>query len=563
MSFRFWRHVDLHGDDECWPWTGCTTESGYGRASRNGGANVLAHRFAFELVFGSIPDGLCVLHKCDTPLCVNPAHLRLGTQHDNVVDCIYKGRFARGEKNGRARLTEAGVLAIQREARNGIPHRLIAESFGVSTKTVSLIRRGLTWKHVVKPVSFTTQSAESAFLGALMITPVRNQHLSFSRISRFEACPRSYQLHYLEKQQAEPGLPLRFGKLIHAVLERLLKEVLDDERSGSLSEERAVELYREAWSAEGLTGIAAFEEGLQILRDFVREQGVVDHRSVLAIEKEFRLPVGSFEVLGFIDRVDWVDDETIEVIDYKTNRQLFTRDEVETSLQMSLYETAARRLWPWAKKVKLTFWMLRHGVRQRTERTEQQLADALTYVETLGTQTETAQEFPARLNSNCCYCDHRSQCPAYADALKGKREFVCSDLADLEAVAREREEVARLAKALHARKEELEDVLKAHLKETDELLLGGIRYRMFNTTSLDYSLEPTLKILAEATGRPCETLLEQLGTVDKKALEALLKSLGKELARPRVSLLKAELEAHAGKTHSPRFWAKAALGGER
>lgn len=388
------------------------------------------------------------------------------------------------------------------------------------------------------------------------VAPFKNQHLSYSRLSRFETCPLSYRLHYIEKKQAEPGLPLRFGKTIHAVLERLIKEVVDDERTGPLSEERAIELYREAWGAEQLTGMDVFAEGLAILRRFIAEQGVVDHRDVLAIEKEFRLPVGPFEVLGFIDRVDWIDDETVEVIDYKTNHQLFTRDEVDTSLQMSLYEVAVRRLWPWAKKVKLTFWMLRHGVRQVTTRTEEQLADALAYVETLGRQTETATEYPARLNTNCSYCDHRKQCPAYAEALKGKREFIVEDLADLEGVAREREEVARLAKALYARKEELEDILKAQLKERDELVLGGVRYRMFATTSLDYPLEPTLTLLADATGLSRDEVLGKLGAIDKKALDALLKSLGKKLDKPRVSLLKAELEAHADKRMSPRLWAK-------
>ena len=388
------------------------------------------------------------------------------------------------------------------------------------------------------------------------VAPFKNQHLSYSRLSRFETCPLSYRLHYIEKQQAEPGLPLRFGKTIHAVLERLIKEVVDDERTDTLPEERAIELYREAWGAEQLTGMDVFAEGLAILRRFIAEQGVVDHRDVLAVEKEFRLPVGPFEVLGFIDRVDWIDDETVEVIDYKTNRQLFTRDEVDTSLQMSLYEVAVRRLWPWAKKVKLTFWMLRHGVRQVTTRTEEQLADALAYVETLGRQTETATAYPARLNTNCSYCDHRKQCPAYADALKGKREFIVEDLADLEGVAREREDVARLAKALYARKEELEDILKAQLKERDELVLGGVRYRMFATTSLDYPLEPTLTLLADATGLSRDEVLGKLGAIDKKALDALLKSLGKKLDKPRVSLLKAELEAHADKRMSPRLWAK-------
>ena len=388
------------------------------------------------------------------------------------------------------------------------------------------------------------------------MTQFKNDHLSFSRLTRYESCPLSYRLHYIDKHQPEPGIALRFGKVIHAVLERLVREAVDDERSGPLSEDRALTVFRDAWTADGLTGIELFQEGIEILQRFVREQGVIEHRDVLAVEKEFRLPVGPFTVLGFIDRVDCVDDETVEVIDYKTNRQLFTRDEIDTSLQMSLYHVAARKLWPWAKKVKLTFWMLRHGVRQETTRTEEQLADALAYVETLGRQTETATEYPARLNTNCSYCDHRKQCPAYADALKGKREFIVEDLADLEGVAREREEVARLAKALYARKDELEDILKAQLKERDELVLGGVRYRMFATTSLDYPLEQTLSLLADATGLSRDEVLGKLGSIDKKALDALLKSLGKKLDKPRVSLLKAELEAHADKRMSPRLWAK-------
>lgn len=390
-----------------------------------------------------------------------------------------------------------------------------------------------------------------------MTTPrFLNPHLSYSRLSRFEQCPASFKLHYVDQQQAEPGAPLRFGKAIHAVLDRLVREHVEAERVGPLSEDRALELLRQAWAAEGLTGLELFQEGVQILRAFVTDQGEVDHRDVLATEREFHLSVGRFTILGFIDRVDCVDAETVEIVDYKTNRQLFTRDEVEHSLQMSLYHLAALSLWPWARKVRLTFHMLRHGIRMRTERTVEQLEAARAYVETLGEMTEQATEFPARLNANCVYCDHRRQCPAYADALQGQRQVVCPDLGDLEAVAREREEVARRAKILYARKEELEAVLKARLREQDELVLGGVRYTMFNTTRLDYPLEPTLQVLTAATGQPREALVARLAAVDKDALEQLLKELGRTTDRARVRLLKAELESVAHQTHSPRFWAK-------
>jgi putative RecB family exonuclease len=334
-------------------------------------------------------------------------------------------------------------------------------------------------------------------------------------------------------------------------------EVLDDERTGPLSEERALEVYREAWTAEGLTGVDVFQEGLKILRDFVREQGVVDHRDVLAVEKEFRLPVGPFTVLGFIDRVDWVDDETVEVIDYKTNRQLFTRDEVDTS--PAAEPLPRRRAAPLAVG----------------EEGEAHVLDAAARHPPADDAHRGAARRRARLRRDARTADRdRDGVPGSPQrqllllrpppalpglrrrAQAGKREFLCEDLADLEAVAREREEVARLAKALYARKEELEDILKAHLKEQDELVLGGVRYRMFNDD------QPRLPARADAHAARRrdrahrDELLAKLGAIDKKALDALLKSLGKKLDKPRVSLLKAELEAHADKTHSPRFWAK-------
>ena len=277
---------------------------------------------------------------------------------------------------------------------------------------------------------------------------------------------------------------------------------------------------------------------------------------MLAVEKEFRLPVGPFTVLGFIDRVDWVDDETIEIIDYKTNHQLFTREDTDTSLQLSLYQLAATRLWPWVKRVQLTYWMLRHGVKQRTVRTPEQLQAALQYVQTLGEQTEHCADYPARLNTNCCYCDHRHHCPEYEAALHGEHPERSVGSDDLEAVARERQRLAHLVKLLSGRKDELDRVLKAHLQHTDELVLAGTRFRMFATTSTEYPVEPTVALLRNATGKTDEELRAELTRIDNKAVDGLLKKLGKQLDKSRLMVLKAELDAKASKRTSPRLWAK-------
>jgi putative RecB family exonuclease len=383
----------------------------------------------------------------------------------------------------------------------------------------------------------------------------KNEYLSYSRLDRFETCPLSFKLHYIDKYEPGTNMSLRFGKIIHAVLEQLYQEVINQEYIGPLSEKRALDLYSQVCLAEGLTGISIFEEGATILRNFVHRQGVVDHRTILAVEKEFLIQVGSFRVKGFIDRVDVEDDETVTIRDYKTNRMLFTREEVDSSLQLSLYQHVAHQLWPWAKKVKLAFEMLRHDIVMETSRTPEQLDAATQYIETLGRMTEETEAYEPKLNNNCIYCDHRTHCPAYNDALAGKKKFVCVDESDLEAVAKEREEVSHIAKIAYDRKQVLEKILKARLKEQDELVLNGMRYRMFNTVKNTYPLEKTLQTM-ERFGLDREELLKKIVGIDNKALDAYLKKLGKDLDKPRFTLLKAELGAVVKKSFSPRFWAK-------
>jgi hypothetical protein len=90
LEVRLWSHVEKM--DECWLWTGARTTNGYGRITV-GGKGHQAHRVAWMLASGAIPDGLYVCHRCDVKLCVRPAHLFLGTQHDNMQDAKAKGRL--------------------------------------------------------------------------------------------------------------------------------------------------------------------------------------------------------------------------------------------------------------------------------------------------------------------------------------------------------------------------------------------------------------------------------------------------------------------------------------
>ena len=190
-SETFWSLVNKNGptapnmDTPCWLWQGRPNNNGYGLL-RWGGKRMLAHRAGWEIQRGPIPPGegyhgTCVLHKCDTPLCVRADHLFLGTQQDNIADRESKGRnkpalcgddnwtrknpdkvarglrsgrytkperTARGEQNGSAKLTEAQVREIRERQERGETQASLSGVYGVSQVMIGNIVRRKSWKHV-------------------------------------------------------------------------------------------------------------------------------------------------------------------------------------------------------------------------------------------------------------------------------------------------------------------------------------------------------------------------------------------------------------------------------
>lgn len=138
---RFWTKVAA-GPNGCIIWTASVRGSnGYGATSVNG-KNRMAHRVAWELTRGPIPEGVQVNHRCDVPRCVNPEHLYLGSHADNMQDKTERGRGVRGSQVRQSKLTEDQVRDILKDPRS---LRVLARECGVTFGAIAHIRAGRNW----------------------------------------------------------------------------------------------------------------------------------------------------------------------------------------------------------------------------------------------------------------------------------------------------------------------------------------------------------------------------------------------------------------------------------
>lgn len=168
----FWARVDK--TESCWLWTG-PTNGRYGRIGRR----TYAHRVAYEIAHGSIPPGMFVMHTCDTPRCVNPEHLTLGTAAENTADAVAKGRLATGARHGSrtkpesvprgarhgsktlpwrfkrgslkkgAKLNDAQIREIRKRSDTGASRASLAREYGVTTTVIRKIALRESWRHVI------------------------------------------------------------------------------------------------------------------------------------------------------------------------------------------------------------------------------------------------------------------------------------------------------------------------------------------------------------------------------------------------------------------------------
>ena len=159
---RFWPKVGQPDANGCRIWLAGVATSGYG-AFQHAGKGLRAHRVAWILSNGAIPEGVMVLHRCDVPLCCSVVHLFLGSASDNRLDAKMKGRIPRGDdhparrspaylprgsRHGRAKLTEADVMAIRASAAAGTSLASLGREYGVSNVCIRFVVIRRNWAHI-------------------------------------------------------------------------------------------------------------------------------------------------------------------------------------------------------------------------------------------------------------------------------------------------------------------------------------------------------------------------------------------------------------------------------
>ena len=266
----------------------------------------------------------------------------------------------------------------------------------------------------------------------------RIKPLSFTQISLYRSCPLCYKLQYIDGLRPAAKGYFSFGSTIHSCVEYFYR--VNAPPPPSL--EDILRYYDEKWISQGYDSpeeeTKHKEYGKEILTRFY-ETNVADFRLPVALERSFYLDVEGIKVRGFIDRVDKLDSGGLSVIDYKTNKELFTSDYLENDLQLTIYQMAAEQTWKLPVE-KLTLYHLRSNMPcscppRDAARVRETREIVLEVAEKI-----TRQEFPATEN-DYCPCDFPEYCPYYrhqfiAAAPDKKPQELLPGIAAIDAVER-------------------------------------------------------------------------------------------------------------------------------
>jgi hypothetical protein len=420
-------------------------------------------------------------------------------------------------------------------------------------------------------------------------------------LEQYERCPSQYHQERIEKKRGQPNDGMRLGRVCHRVIKRLMEKHRQDGELKAFDASLAHDYYQEEWANEsGLSGADLFTDGLTMVIGFVERWSPLDPKRILGIEESFEIPIvlrdddddpeeaeaytdptddgdhvwdcpehgfqssphcadchrereegNSVTARGFMDLVlsdETVDESTgevtrvIEVIDYKSTHAFLTSRDAESSIQLAVYNLAARSKWPGAEKYTCSLHMLRDGTSLTVRHEPSQLEGFKRYIIATAQQIENDTSWITKLGPDCCFCHLRSECVAYQKALKAHNHIAIESPEDLENLAREREEVAIHAKIFNKRLDEIDDVLKAHIDQIQgPLCLAGYVFSKSRVASLEHDPRAVVDLLSERLELTVDEIIKATMKVQKKGLDQLLTEQSEKHGLTAVSMVKAAL----------------------
>lgn len=227
--------------------------------------------------------------------------------------------------------------------------------------------------------------------------------LSYSKISTYHFCPWKYKLIYVDGQRIPPNPYISLGLSVHRALEEFHKNErrdLDD----------LLDIYNQVWVNEGFQNpqqtMHFYEKGEKMIRQYF-EWYKKRKSEIIAVEKEFRFPVGSRILRGIIDRIDRLPDDSYEVIDYKTHAEMWDQSRIDSDLQLTLYALGCKKALQ-IKPAALSLFFLAHNRVVTTQRTKRQEEEALQEFESVAKKIEKGDFAPD--TSKCPKCDFKETC---------------------------------------------------------------------------------------------------------------------------------------------------------
>jgi len=328
--------------------------------------------------------------------------------------------------------------------------------------------------------------------------------ISATRISSFLECKYKYWCNYVEHLPKVPSPAFRLGLAVHESLELAGQIWMKKEKFSAVDKKKILKKYDEISIREGIEDMSIHKEGQEIVLNRVNNFALGD--KILGLELKFGFSDSEnittkdgVPLIGAIDKVIEVDEDTLLIVDYKTSKTAPTADQMKVDTQLSIYDLVASKKWPQYKRIILSLDLLKHELLY-SYRTKEERNDFEEYLKSIHAQmvSFTKKEAIPRLNIFCPWCDYREYCSLYKKACKkSDYKFLKTITLSDEEIINEWKDVKNVSKILEERKRELSMILMEKIKKSNiNLITENEEIYIRQSSKTTYDVNKVAKIVS-------------------------------------------------------------------